>query len=69
VTPQNANHYSLAQVQVNNYKHSVYNKWEFYATLFSFYSVIQYNAITLSVLLKGIILISYSLWCIQQFQV
>ena len=32
-----------------------------------FYSVIQYNAITLSVLLKEYILINRSLWCIQQF--
>ena len=33
VTPQIANHYSLAQVQVNNYRHSAYNKWEFNATV------------------------------------
>jgi hypothetical protein len=49
MTPQNVNHYSLAQVQVNNYKHPVYNKGNF---MQQFDSVVQYNAITLSVLLK-----------------
>jgi hypothetical protein len=32
-----------------------------------FYSVIQYNAITLRVLLKEYIFTNCSLWCIQQF--
>ena len=34
VTPQNANHYSLAQVQVNKL-HSAYNKWEFQCNSFT----------------------------------
>ena len=45
MTPQNANHYSLAEVQMNKLQTLAYNKWEF---MQQFYSVIQYSAIILS---------------------
>jgi len=49
VTPQIANHYSLAQVQVN--KLQTFSVQQMGISMQQ--SVIQYNAITLSVLPKG----------------
>ena len=50
MTPQNAKHYSMAQVQVNKLQTFSVQQMGIYPTV---YSVIQYNVVTLSVFLKG----------------
>ena len=67
MTPQIANHYSLAQFQVN--KLQTFSVQQMGISMQQFYSVIQYNAITLSVLLKEYYSYKLQFMCIQQFQV